>query len=340
MATRGRNPHAPAAKLRRRVQISHLLPVLFLSTAHILLDLTGWRGAQAGFTPGTLLLNLGLFLLAVITAIGLALSLAGWVAGPIRRLTEMVGSPRRLPSERWRPLEWEIDPLARRVISLVRQNRRGLDALSEVEAVRDRAAKLLTGWGESRLPVSPGLETRPDQFWGSAGEVLAGRVEDLSRSVKDLGSRISKCREISEDISKDLMEATIQTESLFLETSHRAVTQSRKEETQPDSILEELRSGLERWSGEIQGVADEEASARVNAWREWILHLLEEEESAEPETGSGLESRLESLSRKMEMLGRRCDSLSADVEACRILAMEIPGALPALNKDEPLVRVS
>jgi HAMP domain-containing protein len=323
--------------LGARVQISHLLPVLFLSLAHLLLDMTGWRGTQVGFTPGTLMLNLGLFLLALIMAWGFALSLVSWVTGPVQRLGELASYlAGRIPTEEWQPAGWEIDSLARRVLSLLRQNRRGIEALVEVEAVRGRVSQLVKGWGELDLPESPGLETKPEQFWRSVRKVLVDRVGNVSERAKNLASRMSKCRESSREISKGLGEATIQTESLFLESSQKAVTHTRKDEQASDSVLQELRSGLERWSGEIQGVMDSDASAKVNAWRDWILHLLEER-GDQPRGEVGLEARLEALSRRMETLARRGDDLSTDVEACRILSMEIHGALSALSEEEPLV---
>jgi hypothetical protein len=143
---------------------------------------------------------------------------------------------------------------------------------------------------------------------------------------------------------------TIQTESLFLESSHRAVAQNQVDEKESESILDEVRSGLEKFTIEAQKGMEPDQAAGMNAWRDWILHILDEETSAqsrsgarsEAETGSeaGLEAKLEALSRQVEGLSRRSESLSQEVESCHILAMEIHGALPALREEEPLAHVT
>jgi hypothetical protein len=321
--------------------LSHVTPVLFLSLAHLFLDLTGVRGGGTRAPEGTLMMDAGLLLLSVVMAWGLALSLSTWVTTPMARLNAIAASPPdRSKLQPWQPAHWEIDRLASRMLSLLRQNRRGVEALSEVEAVREQAARLLKGWGELSLPGSPGPDTAPVEFWKTVRRVLVDRMEDLSQRADVLTERIGRWREKMAEAAHNASEARIQCETLFLESSHGAVLEGRSRRAAGQPILEEVRTGLGSWTQEIRERLGSEAAARAQGWSEWILHCLREGREEEDPEGTASDGRLEALSKRVTSLGRTCDKLAQEAEACHVLAMEVSGALPAPPEAQPMAQVT
>lgn len=344
VATEGARPWESRERqsaLRSRVQISHILPIVFISLAHLLLDLTGWRGAAFELRAATLGLDVGLFLLALVMAWGFAFSLANWLTAPVRRLADSMGfvpghtflrAPSPRPWNEWEPVGWDLDLVARRMASLHRQARRGVEALIEVEAVRAGAARLLTSWGDFDPPPAPGPDAPAGEFWKRVRSGLAGRLRELSERSTTLAAKLSDCQRAERDLSEDLSEMTIQSESLFLEHSHKAV--DAPDPGAPSSARDELRTSLESWSREARQALDGEAASRLDAWLEWSLHCLEEEGRNTATGDDERRTRIEAISRRLENLARKHGAVSREVEACHILAVEIQSALPAF-KDEP-----
>ncbi|MBU1702265.1 MAG: hypothetical protein KJ970_08905 [Candidatus Eisenbacteria bacterium] len=333
METWRRSSHVPRpSQFRRRVHFSHFLPVLFLGLAHLLLEQTGWGTGSLSGGPGNLILNVGLLVLALAMSWGFALSLYGWVTSAVARLEQIASSTPGHPSPSdWKPVDWELDRVAHRVLSLMTQNRRGMEALEEVDAVRDQATELLKGWGDPILVGGPGPNDSPARFWRKVRHVLVENMSDVARRSEVLAERVTRCKIRSAELAQGLSESTIQTESLFLEMSQAAVQQTRNRNAGENSSLKEASEGLISWSKEAADALDPAAVERLTAWREWILHCLRESRHADEPYPHGAQGQLEAVSRRLESLVRHCESLGQDVETCHVLALEIHGALPQVQ---------
>ncbi|MBD3335709.1 MAG: hypothetical protein GF355_09355, partial [Candidatus Eisenbacteria bacterium] len=238
-----------ASRLRRRAFWSHVLPVAFLGLANLLLGQAGWRVGAQTLTPGTLLLDLGLLLLALAMAWGFALSHAGWITGAVSRLEQLASTvPGRTPKFDWEPVDWELDHLAHRMRSLISQNRRGVEALAEVEAVRNQATALLKGWGGAVVQDQPGPNDSPAKFWRKVRRVLVDRMNDVSRRAAALAERSAACSHQGSELAQRISATTIQTESLYLEATRKAVRRTRSTDALSENLVAEVRQGLDHWS--------------------------------------------------------------------------------------------
>jgi hypothetical protein len=266
----------------------------------------------------------GFLLFTLAMAWGFALHLASWVELPVERLEGLAAVSSTAASlEEWEPVGWSLDRIAARLRALILQNRRGQEALREVEAVRDEAGRLLRQW-EGMDVEGPVAQEDPREFWGHVRRVLVERLGDLSRRAEALAERIRGAKERSAAMTQALLEMTIRSESLFLEASKEAIRQERGNE-----IVEEVRQGLEAWRRKASPALAEESLKELQAWEDWILHCLRE---AGVQPGPG-DAGLERLSRDLESLGREAETMTQELEGCHVLAMEVRAALPVPEEE-------
>ncbi|MBD3335793.1 MAG: hypothetical protein GF355_09780 [Candidatus Eisenbacteria bacterium] len=181
----------------------------------------------------------------------------------------------------------------------------------------------------------PGPNDSPAKFWRKVRRVLVDRMNDVSRRAATLAERSAACSHLGSELAQRISATTIQTESLYLDATRKAVRRTRSTDALSENLVAEVRQGLDHWSAVARRALAEREAAGLKAWQEWLNHCLRSAHPGEGAAQSDMPAQLEDVSRKLEGLGRACESLVQEIEACQVLALEIHGALPAAAAETP-----
>jgi uncharacterized coiled-coil protein SlyX len=318
--------------LHTRLLLSFLAPVLLLAAGgSLLLARPAGRGFPSG---GGLVIFAGFGLAAVVLATALAVSLGDRLARPVSWLLRMMESGQlRLITQQPPPAgNWEMDALLERVQVLLKQNLSGARAMEELETLRREMSALLEAAAAS--PLDP--DAWPPE---RAGHPLMRRLLDYFRrcreSQRDAADGLTRLQGLLE---QDWREETLAVEEIakrsercFLEQTEMALELERIEKLarpgggpaapaeDPAQILQDLRTSLRRWRGELDGALEgsHPLRARLQAWDAWVdesLRLLEGS-SARGDSGNGagrLAPRLERAARSASKAGQEIGALSCE----------------------------
>jgi hypothetical protein len=316
------------AGLRVRMLLAFLAPVVILGVGGVLL--LGVPGAQ--LSPSTTIRGgsvfLGLTLVTLLMAVGLAIHMGDRVARPVAWLLRLMDAGQvKLLSKGPPPAgDWEIETLSRRVQVLLRQNLSGAEAMEELDALRGEIVAVLDAAVVGRLDPKAwpkGQATHPQtrrllDFFRVREESLRDATQGLARLEKlleqDWRSETQAVQEIAERSERAFLGQTeLALELERLDRLSRPAPDEARARQEMLQTLADLKLGFSKWRQQV-GVAldgtqpqppeEEHLLARLHDWGAWVDESLEMLAATLSANGAGEESAKQRLSAGLEKVAR------------------------------------